>query len=191
MKNIDVPMWDKGDSTDNFAKGGSSSSSSFFSDSSSERLDSIKKIYQLVLGRDPSSRESAFYKYSAMDDTKVVNKLLSSEEHKEIVRKASEYPVLVDRNRLAENSILKLKTHIKDKGEEYQELKKLLDQKNLTIEDLRNQKELPFLTNKKILEESSTNFTVSENTYYSVPHQKEEVKKESFMEKLIRLFFEK
>ncbi|NMC08766.1 hypothetical protein GYA44_00335 [Candidatus Microgenomates bacterium] len=190
MKNIDVPMWDKGDSTDNFSKGGSSSSS-FFSDSTSEKLENIKKIFQLVLGREPSSRENSFYKYSAMEESKIVNKLLSGEEHKEILRKASEHQSLTERNKLAENSILKLKSHIKDKEEEFQELKNLLDQKNLTIEELRDKKELPYLTNRDLLEESKVNLVVSENTYYSVPHKKEIVQKETFLEKLIRVFFEK
>lgn len=190
MKNIDVPMWDKGDSTDNFAKGGGSRSS-FFSDSSSDKTDEIKSVYQLVLGRDPSSREISFYRYSLVEKEKIVEKLLKSDEHKEILKKAQEYPTLTERNKLAENSILKLKSYIKDQESEHSELQRLLVEKNSLIEGLRETKVEPFLTDSKLLEVSNSHYSVSKSAYQSTLEQNDQEKRVSFFEKVLRLFFEK
>ncbi|MHC1716748.1 MAG: hypothetical protein AB9915_02610 [Candidatus Dojkabacteria bacterium] len=186
MKNVDVPMWDKGDSTDNFAKGGFSNSPFGFTPPS-EKSEEIKKIYLRILGREPSSREISYYKYSVMETNKIVDKLLDGDEHKGILEKAKEYPVLQERNKLSENSILKLKTYIKDKGEEYSELKNLLDEKNSLIEDLRTTKDQPFLTDKKLLEDSNSHYSTSKNKYYTAKSIEE--REESLFEKIIKLFF--
>ncbi len=188
MKNVDVPIWDKGDSTDNYMKGGSYKS--FFPvDSASEKSEEIKKIYLSVLGREPSSRELSFHRYSVGDKSKIVMKLLESDEHKRIIEKALEYPSLLERNKLSENSILKLKGYIKDKSDEYLELKRLLNEKNSAIEFLRARKDQPYLTNKEILEDSRKSYAVSENQYYMVGNRSFPEKKESFLDKVLKLFF--
>jgi hypothetical protein len=71
MKNVDVPLWDKGDDTDSFSKGGASSSSFSMRTPSIKKSPLIKKIYKQILGREPSSREMAYYKYSSAKKKKL------------------------------------------------------------------------------------------------------------------------
>ena len=57
MKNVDVPMWDKGDDTDDFSKGGGSSSLGNIGMLKSKDP-GTGKLFKLILGREPSSKGS-------------------------------------------------------------------------------------------------------------------------------------
>ena len=127
MKNVDVPMWDKGDSTDSYSKGGGSMFSDF--ESLSDKIPMVEEVYEKVLGRKPSSRELSLYKYSVLKREEITKKLLNSDEHKEIVEKGRTYPELEERERLAMSNILKLKHGIDDMKEEHDELKNILNEK--------------------------------------------------------------
>lgn len=189
MKNVDVPMWDKGDSTDSYAKGGPKNAFSFGSDNE-DNSEEIKKIYLLVLGREPSSRELSFYKYSVFNEEKLIKKLLDSDEHKKIIEKALEHPSLVEKSKLAENSILKLRTFIEDRNEEFSTLQRLLEEKNSIINDLRESKESPYLTDRRIVDQGGAHYGVSRDDF--TPRDVEsDSKRETLLERIINLFFEK
>lgn len=179
MKNVDVPMWDKGDDTDSFAKGGASSSFSF--KASDEKNPEIKEIYELVLGREPSSRETSYYKYSTLKKDAIVKKLLESDEHKGIVEKAKEVPNLKEENRNLESTVLKLRSLQDDRENEYLELKRLLVEKNNTIDSLRENKDIPFLTDRKVLEENNIHYSISKEKHV------ESKLKEGFFDRLLYL----
>jgi hypothetical protein len=181
MKNVDVPMWDKGDDTDDFSKGGSSSQLSF--EPSAIKLPAIKEIFELVLGREPSSREMSYYKYSTLKKEQIVKKLLEGDEHKNILEKSNKFPELKEENKQYQSTVLKLKTTLEDKENEFLELKRLLVEKNNTIESLRQNRNTPFLTNENIFEEN--------NVHYSIPKDShvERKEKEGFLDRLLYLFF--
>ena len=147
MQNADVPIWDKGDKTDDFSQGGGGGGFSFFGfDEKNDKTPDLEEIYKLVLGRKPTSRELAYYRYSPLKKDEIVKKLLNSDEHKEIIEKGRLYPELEEREKLDQNTILKLKHKIEDQNSEYDEMKSMLDQKNKEIANLREEKRLPFVT---------------------------------------------
>lgn len=189
MKNVDVPMWDKGDDTDDFSKGGASGSSMPMRRSTSKKSPAIKKLYKQILGREPSSREVAFHKYSNNSKEDIIKKLISSDEHEELIEKGQKYSELRGKNKKLKSTVLKLKSRAKDKSNEYEELSKLLEEKNDTIERLRATNKLPYLNNEKILDEN--------NVYYSLSQKlerEEAVKvkdKETFWDRLSYLLFGK
>ena len=164
MKNVDVPMWDKGDDTDDFSKGGSTTPS-FNMPSSGKKDPEIKKLYKLILGREPSSREAAYYKYSSLKKGEIIEKLLKNDEHKNILEKSKKFPELKEENRESKSTILKLKTLVSDKEEEFKELRRLLEEERKTIEELREKKESPFLKDKSLLEDEDVHYSVSKSRY--------------------------
>ena len=179
MKNVDVPMWDKGDDTDDFSKGGASSHLSF--ESPKVKIPAIEETFQLVLGREPSSREMSYYKYSTLKKDQIVNKLLEGEEHKNILEKSKQVPELKEENRKYQSTILKLKSNQEDKENEFLELKRLLVEKNNTIESLRTNKDIPFLTDRKVLEDNNVHYSINKGDNLKV------VKKEGFLDRLLYL----
>ena len=146
MQDADVPLWDKGDNTDNFAKGGGSSFSLFDSDEKESKNEEMEKVYELVLGRKPTSREIAYYRYSTIKKGDIVNKLLKSDEHKQVIEKGRKYPDLENQEKLAQSNILKLRHSIEDQNGEMEEMKSMLEQKNREIAILREEKRIPYVT---------------------------------------------
>ncbi len=146
MQDADVPLWDKGDNTDSYAKGGSSGISLFGMDEKESKNGEIEKVYELVLGRKPTSRELAYYRYSTVKKDDVLKKLLKGEEHKDIVEKGRKYGDLETETKLGQSTILKLKHNIEDQIGEISEMKSMLDQKNREIAMLRDEKRIPFVT---------------------------------------------
>jgi hypothetical protein len=186
MKNVDVPMWDKGDDTDDFSKGGASSSPSFkMRKPSIKKSPLVKKIYKQVLGREPSSREMAYYKYSLAKKEDILKKLLEGEEHKELLKKAKDYPELKEKNSKLKSTVLKLKSKAKGRANEYTELKRLLEEKNEIISSLREEKTVPYLSDVKILEENNIHYSISK----SAEQLKE--KEETFWDRISYLLFGK
>lgn len=162
MKNVDVPMWDKGDDTDDFSKGGASGGSPYsMGRPSIKKSPAVKKLYKQILGREPSSREMAFYKYSNAKKEDIIEKLITSDEHKEIIEKAKKYPSLSSKNKKLKSTVLKLKSKIEDNVVEQKELKKLLEEKNETIKSLRSSKNVPYLCDEKIVEENNVHYSIS------------------------------
>ena len=178
MKNVDVPMWDKGDSTDSYSKGGGSMFSDF--ESLSDKIPMIEEVYEKVLGRKPSSRELSLYKYSVLKRDEITRKLLNSEEHKEIVEKGRAYSELEERERLAKSNILKLKHGIEDMVVEHDELKNILDEKNKIIEKLREEKTAPYINGEIPQDKYNTYYNSTED----ISKEYTTLKKENFIDKL-------
>lgn len=161
MKNVDVPLWDKGDDTDSFSKGGALDPSFSMRKPSVKMSPLVKKIYKQILGREPSSREMAYYKYSSAKKEDIIKKLLESEEHKEILEKAKKYPELEKANSKLKSKVLKLQSKVKDNEQEFVQLRSLLEEKNATIKELRETKDVPPYINGEILEENGVHYSVS------------------------------
>ncbi len=146
MQDADVPLWDKGDNTDSYTKGGSSGISLFGMDEKESQNEDIEAVYDLVLGRKPTSRELAYYKYSTVKRDDVLKKLVKGQEHKDIVDKGRKYGDLETQSRLGQSTILKLRQNLEDQVGEINEMKSMLDQKNREIAVLREEKRIPFVT---------------------------------------------
>ncbi len=185
MKNVDVPLWDKGDNTDNFVKGGASQRSMSF-DGVVEADKNITSAFKLVLGRKPSTRESAYYRISRAQKNDIILKLISGAEHKELIRNAYKYPEVVKENVQLKGNILKLKSEYESRVKEYEDLKILLEEKNNTIKELRVTNGNPFVTDRRIIEESTT----YNNRYVKAGSSKRyEPVKKSLWDKIIDILF--
>jgi formiminotetrahydrofolate cyclodeaminase len=183
MNNADVPMWDKGDKTDDFATGGGSFAS-FGGASATDRIPMIEEAYELVLKRKPTSREISYYKYSTMKKEEIIKKLLNDKEHTQLLEKGRDYPNLEESQKLSASTVLKLKHGIKDQESEFEELKKLLSEKNKIIEELRSLKEEPYVSDKTFLEHRNTYYDTMRSAYTTVDERIENIKKLSWLDKL-------
>jgi hypothetical protein len=130
------------DTNDEFSSGGSAMSS--VKDSRSEKASVIEKIFLKVLGRKPSSRELAYYKYGILKEDDIRTKLLESDEHKKLVKDAKKLPYVEDEVKNVRVSERKLLQKIEDIMGEVIELKKLLEQKDQKIRVLRKEVENPY-----------------------------------------------
>jgi len=128
------------DKNDEFSGGGSSS----FSVSPSQRVSMIEKIFDEVLGRKPSSRESAYYKYGVMKENEIYLKLLKSDEHKKILEDAKKVPNMEDELRDLRISERKLIQSREDLKSEMLSSQTLLNEKNLMINELREKVSNPY-----------------------------------------------
>lgn len=164
MKNVDVPLWDKGDDTDDFSKGGSGSQLASMRQPSLKKSPAIKKLYNQILGRDPSSREMAYYKYSSAKKEDIIKKLLGGEEHVEILQKAKQHSELTEKNSKLKSTVLKLKSKAKDRKVEFEQLNSLLNEKNETIKELREQKNVPYVSNGAIFTDNNVHYSISRAT---------------------------
>jgi hypothetical protein len=161
MKNVDVPLWDKGDNTDDFSKGGSGGQLPSMRQPSQKKSPAIKKLYNQILGRDPSSREMAYYKYSSAKKEDVIKKLIEGEEHVGILEKAKQYPELVEKNSKLKSTVLKLKSKAKDRKIEFEQLNNLLNEKNEIIKELREQKNVPYVSNNAVFADNNVHYSIS------------------------------
>ena len=149
MKNVDVPMWDKGDNTDDFSKGGAKRKGFNFKESTTEKTKKVEKVFKKVLGRKPSSKELSYYKYSTVKEEDLTIKLLESDEFQKNLEKLKEYPDLQETLRTAKMSVMKLKNKLRDQEKEFMELASLLKEKNRIIQGLRTKKS-SFLTDENL-----------------------------------------
>ncbi|MCD4756411.1 hypothetical protein K8R20_02240 [bacterium] len=170
-----------------------------------ERLPMIKKVFKLVLNREPSSRELSFYKYGVQTKEEVVEKLLNSEEHKEMLKTFKKFPKLEERAKSAEHKASKLKQNIEDSGQEELHLKNLLDEKNREIAILRKKAEDPYnFTHSKALSyikgltennrdnvnhlsHDSTPQQIESNHYSSISSSHQKESKETFIDKIYKI----
>jgi hypothetical protein len=169
-----------------------------------DRIPMIKEIFQLVLNREPSSRELSFYKYGIQSKEEIIDKLLNEDEHKKALERSKEFPDMEDRAKLAENKVTQLKQKIEDSAQEETYLRNLLDEKNREIAILRKEKEDPYnFTHSQALRyirsltengrengnnsSSNTQTVVSEDKHFSSISGYPETKKESFIDKIYKI----
>lgn len=109
-----------------------------------DRVPMIKKVFKLVLNREPSSRELSFYKYGTQDRNEITEKLINDKEHKESLEKAKKFSKIEEELKDSKHTVVKLKQKIEDMEEEANQTKNLLDQKNKEIAILRREKQDPY-----------------------------------------------
>lgn len=129
------------DKNDDFSSGSGRSS---FRNMSPEKAAVIENIFQEVLGRKPSSREMSFYKYSVISEDEIRIKLLSGDEHKNIIEKALKLPSVEDQLRDSQLGERRLTQKINDIEGQITETNVLLNEKNREIEELREELQNPY-----------------------------------------------
>lgn len=110
----------------------------------STRIPMIEQMYELILGRKPSSRESAYYKYSPLSENEIRIKLLESQEHKNIIEDAQKIKGLENELRSGQISEKKLNQQVIDLGKQIDEGQILLNEKSNIILELREQLQNPY-----------------------------------------------
>ncbi len=110
----------------------------------STRIPMIEQMYELILGRKPSSRESAYYKYSPLSENEIRIKLLESQEHKNIIEDAQKIKGLENELRSSQISEKKLNQQVIDLGKQIDEGQILLNEKSNIILELREQLQNPY-----------------------------------------------
>lgn len=169
------------DTTDDFSSGGGYSSSSKLSNEN--RAENIEKIFLNVFGRKPSSRELAYYKYSPIKDNEIIIRLVSSEEHKNIILKALKLPGIEEELKNVRISERKLSQQVDDINKEIEEYKKLLSEKDKLILELREKINNPYDFPSQIQKyQEGFNVYTSKERVLSNEH-----KNKSFKEKIIDL----
>ena len=170
------------DTTDEFSSGGSPSRPKM---RPSAKSSMIEKIFKEVLGRKPSSRELAYYKYGVMEEDEIRVKLIKSKEHKEILEKAEKLPSVETELKDVRISERKLNQKIEDIISEIEESEKLLREKNTVIEELREKARNPynFPTRAEMYEEGFDVFHSTRPEPTIIPKQKSR----GFKEKLLDL----
>ncbi len=127
--------------SDDFSGGGSISS---FGSISIDRVPMIEKVFEEVLGRKPSSRELAYYKYGVIKEDGIRSKLIKSEEHKNLIDSALKLPGIENELKSVRVSERKLQQKIEDTRLEMLESEKLLNEKNFIIKELRESVTNPY-----------------------------------------------
>jgi len=106
-----------------------------------ERKEMIKKTYQKILGKEPNQNDLNFNLNTAVSEEDLTKKLLEGEEHKEMVKEASEVKDLRSKATKAESELATVTGSISDMKEMIGSLNKLLDQKNKYIAQLHGELE--------------------------------------------------
>jgi len=128
------------DKSDDFSSGTSSSLGSIKTD----RVPMIEKVFNEVLGRKPTSREIAYYKYGVLKEEGIREKLLKSKEHQEIIEKALRLPGIEEELKNVRVSEKKLTQIVQDLNQEMAQSEKLLREKNFLIQELRETVKNPY-----------------------------------------------
>jgi len=165
-----------------------------------DRVPMIKEVFELVLNREPSSRELSFYKYGNQEKEEIIKELLESNEHKEALVKAKEFPELEERVKDAEHKVVQLKQKLEDSKREIDQNRNLLDEKNKEIAILRREKDDPYnfthadalkyirkLTENKRTEINTVSPINQENDHFSTVTLLERDRRKSFWDKIYDL----
>jgi hypothetical protein len=103
-----------------------------------ERVEMIKEIYKGILQREPSTRDINYYKYSTLDENQIRKQLITSSEHKDLIKNGNQYKKLKEQTEQLQTRTKMLESQIQDQLDEFKELNILLKEKNHHIQDLRN-----------------------------------------------------
>lgn len=110
----------------------------------STKVPMIEKMYELILGRKPSSRETAYYKYSPLNEDEIRIKLLESQEHKNIIEDAQRIKGLENELKGSQINEKKLTQQVIDLGKQIDEDHLLLNEKSSLILELREELQNPY-----------------------------------------------
>ncbi len=109
-----------------------------------EKIELVKKIYEEVLDREPTTKDINYYKYSSLDEKGIIKQLVKSKEHQELINNGKNFKKLENEANQNSLKVKQLKAQIKDQVEEMQKLAQLLREKNRYIEQLRKQSNNPY-----------------------------------------------
>jgi hypothetical protein len=109
-----------------------------------ERVAMIERVYEEVLGRKPDTRDVNYYKYSTLSENEIRGQLLAGKEHKQLVEDGREFKKMRERATQAETKIKMLEAQNQDQIEEFKHLTKLLKEKNVYIQELREKLKNPY-----------------------------------------------
>lgn len=115
--------------------------------SPSERVKMIEKLYMEILSRKPDTRDLNFYKYSSTSEEEIRKELIDCKEHKTLIENGREHKKLKNLLEDSQSKINSLKAEISDQEKSLEEMNKLLKEKNLHIQELRNKENSPFNSN--------------------------------------------
>ncbi|MDD3474971.1 MAG: hypothetical protein PHP08_03705 [Candidatus Dojkabacteria bacterium] len=158
-----------------------------------DRIPMIKEVFQLVLNREPSSRELSFYKYGIQEKEEIVEKLLNDKEHKDLLEQSKQYPKVEEELKDSNHKVLQLKQEVEDNKQEIDEVRNLLNEKNKEIAILRRENSDPYnFTHSEALKYIKTltenkrtdNEDVEENKFSTINSAEE--KEDTFLDKLYK-----
>jgi hypothetical protein len=109
-----------------------------------ERVSMIEKVYEEVLGRKPDTRDINYYKYSTLSENEIRGQLLAGKEHRQLVEDGREFKKMRERATQAETKIKMLEAQNQDQIEEFKHLTKLLKEKNVYIQEMREKLKNPY-----------------------------------------------
>jgi hypothetical protein len=109
-----------------------------------ERVAMIERVYEEVLGRKPDTRDINYYKYSTLSENEIRGQLLAGKEHKQLVEDGREFKKMRERATQAETKIKMLEAQNQDQIEEFKHLTKLLKEKNVYIQEMREKLKNPY-----------------------------------------------
>jgi hypothetical protein len=109
-----------------------------------ERVAMIERVYEEVLGRKPDTRDINYYKYSTLSENEIRGQLLAGKEHKQLVEDGREFKKMRERATQAETKIKMLEAQNQDQIEEFKHLTKLLKEKNVYIQEMRDKLKNPY-----------------------------------------------
>lgn len=104
---------------------------------SSQKTESIKKIYKEILGKEPTNRDLSYYRFSPMTEDEIREQVLKGEEHKSLIKKGREYDDIKDDMEDYKVKVKRLEKKLEDNLEEFKEINDLLKEKNKYIRQLR------------------------------------------------------
>lgn len=179
MKNIDVPLWDKGDKTDDYVRQGGTSTLRSNRYGSEENTRIVNDLYTLVLNRKPTSSEKAYYKYIDVQPDEIIHRLINTQEHADLIAMGRSYPNLEEREKEDQTTIIKLKHRIEDRENEFEQMQSMLNEKNKEINVLREENSNPYIQSSFIEENGRKEiyYSVDGNTDVSSPKPKNWVEK--------------
>ncbi|HOV29567.1 MAG TPA: hypothetical protein PLD77_00630 [Candidatus Dojkabacteria bacterium] len=143
----------------------------------------VEKIFNLVLGREPTQHEKAYYKINRISPDYIAETLIVGEEHAGLVKDGHMYHKLKKEVESLKGTILRLHSDVEDKSKELAELTKLLNEKNKVIAELRKSNKAPYVSEK---------ITNSSRVISCNEEKKKPTKDDySFWDRILTIFFDK
>ncbi len=104
-----------------------------------ERKEMIKKVFQKVLGKEPSQNDLNYHLNTGVAELELIKRLVDGEEHTKIVKDAKEFKELTDKVARLNAEIDQLKANTQDTKAMYDTMNRLLEHKNLLIARLHQE----------------------------------------------------
>lgn len=104
-----------------------------------ERKEMIKKIFQKVLGREPSQNDLNYHLNTGIAEVELMKKLVDGEDHQKIVKEATQFKELNDKVAKLVAEIEQLKANNVDSKVMNDSMNRLLEHKNMLISRLHQE----------------------------------------------------